>query len=226
MAHKAGLPPTLLERLRRIFSLPSVYAQGMTPYASLYTVTNADEDGFVYATGTTNAQSGCNCHDVNTYTTLTLPGGRWDGDTRFGAGEVAQATVVMQLLPSDESGFMQASTQHNAYCPISQAQFVNGEQTAQNNALQKIRAYYKCAVVSNGQCVSGQHPFFPSTQVYTHDRCNPGNICNRLYSRNNSWLFTLQTVWQTSVGAGIQCAAIGPPDAQMRIACVSPDIIP
>lgn len=132
MAPKAAGPATLLERLRQIVSLPAVYAQGMTPYSSLYTVTSADEDGFVYATGTTNAQSGCNCHSVNTYTTLILPGGRMAGDTVFGPGEVAQATVSMQLLPSDSSGFMQANTSHVNY-----TQFVNNEQTSHSNLLQK-----------------------------------------------------------------------------------------
>jgi len=228
MKHHAAQAPNWWNQLLAYLRPRTVYAQGMTPYASLYTSMSVDDGDAptIYATGTTNAQSGCNCHDVSVYTTLTLPGGRMDGDTRYGYYEVAQATVALTLTGSDSDGFMQASSTHNAYCPINQTQFVSGEQTSQSNPLQKTRAYYKCVSLNNGQCVKQPHPFFPAIQVYTHDRCNSGTICNRLWSRNNNWLFTLQTVWQISIGGNTTCSAVPPPDAQQRIACASPDPIP
>lgn len=120
------------QRLLEWFSIATVQAQ-MTPYASLYTaITGLDSNGTMYATGTTNVQSGCNCHTSSAYTTLTVPSGRSDGSTAFGPGEVAQATVPLTVTAADfTSGTTAtANTQHQAYCPISGSQFVNNDQTS------------------------------------------------------------------------------------------------
>ncbi len=103
------------------FSVTPVYAQGMTPYASIYTTLTSDTgDGPLYATGTTNANSGYNCHSVSAYVLLTLPSGHQVGNTDPGGhGEVAQTTASLALSGNDFDieGTITASTTHNAYRP-------------------------------------------------------------------------------------------------------------
>lgn len=210
-----------VDRLEEYLSVRPVHAQGMIPYSSLYTVvTGVDDDGIIYATGTTNAFSGCNCHSVSTYTLITLPSGHQAGDTDPGGhGEVAQTTASLAMSGSDfqVDGTINVNTTHNAYCPISYTQFVNNEQTAVTPPLKNIRAYYRCDQ-SGGQCTTNMG-------FRAHRRCNPGNVCDLLLSVQNNWLYTLQTVAQISINGGLTCAA-EKSTAQQQTSCHSPDPVP
>jgi hypothetical protein len=44
-----------------------------------------------------------------------------------------------------------------------------------------IYAYYFCQP-RGGPCAKAPNPM-TGERTYTHDRCNPGKVCNRIYSR-------------------------------------------
>jgi hypothetical protein len=117
------------------------------------------------------------------------------------------------------SGQASALTAHTAYCPYVRGYFIN-QNTAATNPFVAIHAYYFCQPYG-GPCEKAPNPL-NGQQTYTHDRCNPGNVCNRVYSRENNWPFTLQRVAQISIGGNIICVA-SKEGAQRRIACDSPD---
>lgn len=166
----------LIDKLVEFLELTTVHAQEMIPYASTYTNVTMDENAEIYATGTTNAQSGCSCHDVYAYTTLRLPNGRMGGDTSSGYGEVAQATASLALSPADEvDGLVEANTSHRAYCPISQQTFVDGI-TSIAQQLQFRRAYYWCERDNTGSACrlygGGSRAIF--------NKCFPDGFCDVL----------------------------------------------
>jgi hypothetical protein len=207
-----------VQRLLAQFS-PIVHAQGMG-YGGLYTTVTVDLDGIVYATGTTNAMSGCSCHQAMASTTVTLPTGHAAQATSYGPGEIAQATAVLDMTEGDFTDGDIYATTHTAYCPYLHRDFINNVQTGITNPFISIYAYYFCQP-RGGPCVKAPNPM-TGERTYTHDRCNPGKVCNRIYSRNNNWPFTLQRVVQISIGGDVSCIAARE-GAQQRLDCGSPD---
>lgn len=201
----------------RLFE-PPVHAQNMyynTTYTTVVGDTTADDTGYFYAYGVTDASAGCSCHEAQVQTTLTSTGGGYVvNNSQGGPYAEVQESYYLQSADFNDDGYITATSVHSAYCPIGNVWFINQEQTVSSNPLQVIRAYYYCNP-QGGPCVK-------AAGFYTHRRCNPLGVCNGLLSRQNNWPFTLQTVAQISISGNLICAA-DKATAQQMITCSSPD---
>jgi hypothetical protein len=99
-----------------LFSIQTVSAQGMTPYATTYSTQSGNGD-MVQATSFTDASSSCYCHQTSVYLSVSGPSGTVASSSGLG-GEFTQGYAEYTLTDADYTdGNIIATSTYYAYCP-------------------------------------------------------------------------------------------------------------
>ncbi len=189
--------------LDRIFSLPAVRAQGMTPYGTTYR-SQSLAGTVLYASAVTDSSASCSCHQSSASVTISAPGGTASNSTGLGgAYEVADAQYSLTDADFTDSTIGVNNTFYS-YCPIAGVAFIDFS-IEDWLPLRYIQAYYY---------------YYQGSEVY--HRCNPNGHCDVVSAWTSAPFpnYLLANVAEISI-AGVYACAGKTEDFVGR--CYSPD---